>query len=296
MKDARIAAKAGTQFNRISLDQLRELGLSEKALRHRLRQGRIVRVAPGVFAVAPVDAENDWGRWMAATLTSGRSVLSHRSAAAARGFWTLPRPFEEITRPGSCGTRHLGHIQVRYSAVLAGCFGEVRGIPVTSAERTLLDLAPRVSPRALAWCVREAVRIEETDLGKLAEHLASCRGRRGAARLAATVSRYSGLPLERARSGAEVRALEILRQAERPLPALNVRRAGEEADLSWARLRLIIEIDGKPWHLDRGENARKQAIWEAAGWVVRRIDADRVYDSPWMVLALAPVNAQQAAP
>src|SRR4029079_10619561 len=85
----------------------------------------------------------------------------------------------------------------------------------------------------------------------------------GTRRLAKTLARYSGLPLERARSGAEVRALEILREARRPMPRLNYRIAGEEADLSWPAERLIIEIDGGPFHLDIGEDARKQAIWEA---------------------------------
>ena len=48
------------------------------------------------------------------------------------------------------------------------------------------------------------------------------------------------------RSGAEVRALEVLRAAGRPLPRLNVRIAGEEADLSWSRQRLIVEARSSP--------------------------------------------------
>jgi Protein of unknown function (DUF559) len=101
-----------------------------------------------------------------------------------------------------------------------------------------------------------------------------------------TLARYSGLPLERARSGAEVRALEVLREAGRPLPRLNLRIAGEEADLSWSRMRLIIEIDGGPFYLDIGEDARKEACWEAAGWTVRRLPSDDVYDHPERLLLL----------
>ncbi len=92
-----------------------------------------------------------------------------------------------------------------------------------------------------------------------------------------------------------MRALMILRDAGRPMPALNVCRAGEEADLSWPAHRLIIEIDGAPFHLDRGEDARKQARWEAAGWLVRRIDADRIYDSPGSLLAISPPNVPRSA-
>jgi very-short-patch-repair endonuclease len=101
------------------------------------------------------------------------------------------------------------------------------------------------------------------------------------------VARYSGLPLERARSGAEVRAFEILRDAKRPLPHLNRRIAGEEADLSWQEWRLIVEIDGGPFHLDVGEDARKEATWRAAGWTVRRLPSDAVYERPARLLRLA---------
>jgi very-short-patch-repair endonuclease len=83
-------------------------------------------------------------------------------------------------------------------------------------------------------------------------------------------------------------ALEILRASGRSLPRLNVRIAGEEADLSWPDARLIVEIDGGPFHLDRGEDARKQRRWERAGWIVRRISSDEVYESPERLLALAP--------
>jgi very-short-patch-repair endonuclease len=82
--------------------------------------------------------------------------------------------------------------------------------------------------------------------------------------------------------------MEILRDAGRPLPRLNFRIAGEEADLSWPKLRLIVEIDGGPFHLDAGEDARKEAAWKAAGWTVRRLPSDDIYDHPHRLLALVP--------
>ncbi len=71
------------------------------------------------------------------------------------------------------------------------------------------------------------------------------------------------------------------------MPRLNVRVAGEEADLSWPYERLIIEIDGGPFHLDIGEDARKEASWTGAGWTVRRLPSDDVYNHPSRLLALA---------
>jgi hypothetical protein len=241
-----------------------------------------------VFALAPVLEHDEWGRWMAATLTTPRSVLSHASAAAAWGFWGLPRRLETVTRPGSGGPRRLGGIQAYRNSTLDGECTVLRGIPITSVSRTLLDLARDVSDRALARSLREAVRLDLITVDALGDALGGYRGRRGSRRLAATVARYTGLPLERARSGAEIRAMEVLRAAERPLPSLNVRVAGEEADLSWSNSRLIIEIDGGPFHLDAGEDARKQTRWEAAGWKVGRISSDDVYEHPSRLLGLAP--------
>jgi len=279
---------AGRQFNRVSRAQLLELGLDDCAIQHRVAVGRLVAVHQGVFAVAPVLRHDVWGRWSGATLTAPETVLSHSSAATAWGFWNRARPFETVTRPGSGGPRRLGGLVAYRSSTLDGERTLLHGIPITTVPRTLVDLARGVSHRVLARCVRESVRLDLVTLEELGDALGRFRGRRGSRRLANVLSRYAGLPLDRARSGAEIRAMAILRAAGRPLPRLNVRIAGEEADLSWPRARVIVEIDGGPFHLDVGEDARKEACWKAAGWTVRRIDAADVYDRPYRLLALAP--------
>jgi Protein of unknown function (DUF559) len=293
MLDVRVAQLAGTQFNRVSRRQLIELGLSDDAIAHRVATGRLAVVEIGVFAVAPVLEHDDWGRWMGATLTAPGTVLGDVSAAAAWGFWSYPRRLETVIRAGTGGPRRRCGVIVFRSATLVGECTRLRGIPTTTPPRTLLDLAAHVSERALARAVREAVRLKLTTVGALVDFLTQCRGRRGSRRLATTLARYAGLPIERARSGSEVRAMEVLRSEGLPMPRLNVNIAGEEADLSWSRHRLIVEIDGGPFHLDVGEDARKQAIWEAAGWTVRRVASDDVYDDPRRLLeAATPPNVQ----
>jgi len=225
---------------------------------------------------------------MGATLTAPDTVLSHFSAAAAYGTWGLPRELETVSRPGSGGPRRHGSILVYRSDRLAGETTELDGIPITTFARTVLDLAPQVSERALAWLVREGVRLGHVTVSILADCLGRHRGRRGARRVSEVIARYTGLPLERARSGAEVRAMEVLKDGQRPLPELNVRVAGEEADLVWRSQRLVIEIDGEPFHQDVGNDARKQAAWERAGWTVKRLPSDAVYKRPSELLALAP--------
>ena len=38
----------------------------------------------------------------------------------------------------------------------------------------------------------------------------------------------------------------------------------------------------------RGEDARKEAVWRAAGWCVLRVPSEVVYEAPERLLALAP--------
>jgi very-short-patch-repair endonuclease len=266
VRDARLVQLAGQQFNRVSRAQLAELGFDDNAIHHRVTHHRLVAVEQAVFAVAPL-LDDDWGRWKGATLTAPGSMLSHFSAAAAREFWYRRRSLETITRPGTGGPRRHGGVLVYRSSTLQGNTEELCGIPITT--------------------VREAIRLKLTTVVELFEYCERHLRTRGTGRLRAVLTRYSAIPLNRARSGAEVRAMEVLRDGVFLLPNLNHLIAGEEADLSWPQQRLIIEIDGGPFHLDRGEDARKQAIWESAGWTVRRIPSDDIYEAPERLVALA---------
>jgi hypothetical protein len=287
MVDMKLAELAGRQLNRLARRQLLELGLTERAIRHRIEAGRFVPRGSGVLAIAPV-LEDEWGGWMEATLSAPGTVLSHDHAAVAWRLWSRAAGPTTVTRPGSGGPRNFGALRVHWSTSLAGEITTLGGVPITTVPRTLLDVSMTATDRAFARAVREAVRLEHTTLHELGDYLGWNRGRRGVRRLAATIARYAGLPLERARSGAEIRAMEILRDAGRPLPRLNARVAGQEADLSWPRFMWIVEIDGQPFHLDVGEDSRKESSWTSAGWMVARIASQDVYERPGRLLAVSP--------
>lgn len=287
MTDEGLHALASEQHNRISRAQLERAGLSRTAIEHRVEVGRLVRVIEGVFAFPPL-INDDHGTWIAATLASPESYLNRLSAACAWGALERRPPYETVVRPGSGGPRVFDGVVVYRSTTLDGETTELDGIPITSMPRTLLDLACFASNKGLARAIRESIRLERTTMRELGNYLGRCQHRRGCLRLAGGLARYRDLPIERARSGAEIRALEVLRDAARPMPILNVKVAGEEADLVWRREKLIIEIDGGPYHQDVGEDARKEAAWHGAGWRVERIPSDDVYDSPAALLSLSP--------
>jgi len=279
--DVRLLELAARQHRCVAWRQLVALGYSRRAIQHRVDAGRLVTVFDGVYAVAPL-GDDARTRWMAAALTTPDSVLSHASAGAAYRFRPFDAQFQVITRPGSGGPRRLGDLLVcRTNRIEATTH---QGIPITTPERTLIDLAPHLNDKDLARAVRDAIRLKHTTPSDLFIALARHRGRRGTRRLHATVSRYASLPINRTRSDAEALALHVLRADP---PEVNRRRAGEEADLSWPAGRLIVELDGPQFHLDASEDLRKQRVWELAGWTVRRLPTDDVYLHPERLIAAA---------
>jgi uncharacterized protein DUF559 len=287
MRDVRLLELLERQWNRVSLAQLEALGFTRGDVTYRVATGRLRAVHQAVFAGRPL-IEDEHGRWMAATLTAPETYLSHASSAALHGFWDRPRALEMVTRRGNGGPRRHDGLVVRRSLTLAGNTTTVDGIPTTTPDRALIELASYLDRKGLARAVREALRIGATTRAGLLATTDRHGRRRGTRRLLLAVGRYAGLPILRARSGAEIEALIVLRDAERELPRLNYPVAGIEADLGWPDERLIIEIDGGPFHLDVGEDTRKEAVWRAAGWTVRRLTSDDVYERPERLLALAP--------
>ena len=69
------------QYGVVTYAQLRTLGLSREAVRHRERVGRLHRLYVGVYAVGRPDLTRH-GRWLAAVLACGEgALLSHGPAA-----------------------------------------------------------------------------------------------------------------------------------------------------------------------------------------------------------------------
>jgi very-short-patch-repair endonuclease len=252
-------------------------------------------VHPGVYALnsAPLTRRQ---RWFAATLTSPDSFLSHASAGACYGFRPWEGSFETITRPGRSGQRRHGGVLVLRSTTLDGETTQHNGIAITTPERTVVDLSMHLDDRATGRMFREAIRLKTTTAKEVQETLGRCQGRRRNRLLADLASRYATLPYRRTRSNPEALALELLHDAGVEPPQVNVKVAGEEADLVWRQRQLIIEIDGGQFHQFPGEDARKKRAWEAAGYTVRRLPSDDVYDRPAELVRLAPPARSRRRP
>jgi hypothetical protein len=261
---------------------LKELGWSRSKLLWHVERRGWRAIHRGVYALSQAPLTQDqW--WLAATLTAPQSFLSLSSAGARYGFYRYDQPIEMITRPGRGGVRRRGRLVV-FRARLDGETRRLGNLPITSPERTMVDLAVRLPDDAVRRMFRESVRLKATTIPKLRRVL---HGQPGSRLLTELAIRYGHLPFHRSRSDAECLALQVLHDAGQTQWLLNHRIDGEEADLVDVDRRVIVEIDGPQFHLFADEDARKQRIWEDAGFEVRRLGSDAVYDSPEQLVELA---------
>ena len=88
---------------------------------------------------------------------------SSANASAAVGFTgisPLLGPIVTVTRVGTRGAEHSRGLHVGYSLTLRGDMTERDGLPVTTVERTIIDLWPQpVTPRPGSRMLREALRL-----------------------------------------------------------------------------------------------------------------------------------------
>ena len=113
-----MAALAARQYAVVSLDQLRELGLSRRAVQDRADSGRLHRIHHAVYSLVPLNLLGRNGRYMAAVLACGpNAALSYRSAAALHEIRRTARTNIDVTIPGRSPRKHAG-IDVHRSTTL----------------------------------------------------------------------------------------------------------------------------------------------------------------------------------
>src|SRR5215207_3349428 len=158
-RDQAIARLAALQHGLVTRRQLRAIGLGEGAIATRVARAQLHRVHRGVYRVGHT-APLPLAREMAAVLACGDgAVLSHGAAAAAA--WRLaPEGGSDVdvTVSSRGGRRHRPGIRTHRSTLAQGEVTRVQRIPVTSAARTLVDLAATAPPLVLERAVEEARR------------------------------------------------------------------------------------------------------------------------------------------
>jgi predicted transcriptional regulator of viral defense system len=154
--DEAIAAMAGRQHGVVSRRQLLDLGISERAIHHRIRRGNLRRIHAGVYAVGH-EALPFTARVAAAVLAAGAGAevaASHWTAATVHGLCDPPHRPIDITAVN--GRRPQRGIVFHRGALPADDVTFIEGLSVTTAPRTLLDLSRTVRERKIRRLFKQA--------------------------------------------------------------------------------------------------------------------------------------------
>jgi very-short-patch-repair endonuclease len=240
----------------VTFAQLRDVGVLSSGIADRVAAGRLHHVHRGVYAVGHSGLSQE-GKWLAAVLTCGNgAVLSHRSAAALWKIAPLTGAID-VTVPSGGGRAKRRGIEIHRSRTLRPHECTLhRGIPVTTAARTLDDVRRVLTRGQLAAAIREAEFLG-LEIADYLEH-------------------------DRTRSELEGRLLALCRRHRLPRPRVNVRVDSFVVDFLWSKQRLIVEVDGWQSHrtrsafeADRARDARlKLRGYEVLRFTWRQIDAD----------------------
>jgi hypothetical protein len=266
---------ARVQHGLVTLTQLLACRFSHCAISRMVKGEKIERVRPGVYRLcgAPIS----WpATVLAAVLAVGDdAVLTHRSAAA---LWGLIDRDDVAAVEISC-PRQIRATGVRsHRRRLPDEDRAVRdAIPVTTAARTLVDLAEHLGPVDLGKLVDEALRRRITTLAELR----TVAGRSRAGRMARAGATMATVLADRG-AGYDAGANDWEKEMDRlwdewGLPAAarqyRIRVGGRSyrVDRAIVALRVAVEWNGRAYHGTRSafeyDSDRRNRL-QAAGWRV----------------------------
>ena len=238
-----IAALADRQHGFVAHSQLLALGLSASAIGRRVDTARLHRRYRGVYTVGHPRTGIEGAWWAVVLAYAPDGVLSHAAAGAA---WEIARSSAlHVTVTPNGRARRPGIVVHHRRVVPEDEVTTLRGLPITTAARTLLDLAASgMTGRRLEAAVDRAEQRRLLDFVDLRELLARYPGRAGTPSLKALLASYSG-PLD-TRSVLEELVLELCDAHGLPRPLVNCVIEGKVRDFCWPAWRLVVEADSSP--------------------------------------------------
>ena len=265
----------------MTLDQARSAGLSEFAVRRRVRSGQWRRCGPGVY-FADDRPFTTAARIRAAVWSKGsRAAGSGLTAAWWLGLMsTAPRTFE-VTVPRNSHGRSTAECAVRRRALHDRDLTEYRGLQVTALALTVLEAAARAGGGS---AVMDTALQRRLGLADLQQAHGRNRGRYGAGEARRLLRAAEG----GARSEAERLLVELLRGAGIGGWFANYRIGPYVGDVVFPAARVVIEIDGWAFHSDWEafqSDRKRQNKLALRGWQVLRFTWLDLTEHPERVLA-----------
>ncbi|MCW3017232.1 MAG: hypothetical protein JWO02_4324 [Solirubrobacterales bacterium] len=281
-----VAALAAEQWGVLRRSDLGAAGLTDAAIHRWLEAHRIHRLHRAVYALVPAATLAPQGRELAAVWAAGDEALLFCVSAAVRwGLLRVPPRRPQVLIQAS-GRHAVASIDLHVTATLPDADRTTRErIPITTVERTMLDLAAAlhtVSDRAVESAAAQAERDGWFRRPAQLRTAARARDRPGSARL----RRILDVGPRLWRSAEEVMAAVALVEAGLPEPVIAHRVTTDigriEVDLSFPDYRLVLEVDGEQHRLtlNRRRDADRDAALVRLGWATERVTAAAVRADP----------------
>jgi hypothetical protein len=162
--DYKLADLAASQAGYLGHNQVASMGLSDDAIHWRLKKGVFTPAAKGIYRVSGISGDHH-GLLRAATAILPDATASHESAAEIWQMPFVPRQRVVVTVHASTTHNFPGVVIHRSIDLFDHHRTLVNGMKVTTAARTLTDLAAVLRPKHLAKVGDEALAGGFVDFG-----------------------------------------------------------------------------------------------------------------------------------
>jgi hypothetical protein len=207
-------------------------------------------------------APSMYADYMAAVLACGDgAALSHRPAAFLLRLLRGTPPPPEVTVPTLAQRKRPGIVIHRVRSLDCLDVMNVAGMRTTTVARTLLDLAPILSPEELTRACHEAWVHHRTTPAHVHAAIARNPHKKGAGKLRS--AQCADVTL----SDLESRFLRLLKNYDLPRPRTNIDRHGDKVDCHWPRQQLTVELHSYRFHASRQAFERDLARRRRSGHV-----------------------------
>lgn len=273
--------------------ELIEQGFSGSRIKNWLRGDRLVKLFHGVYSFGR-DVETRESVWQAALLVAGPGgALTGRSALELWGAVKPTRKFPahvQVATPADRGGRHRGlspalrstWVEVVRRKFEPGDLKRKEGLAVVKSALALIDFAISAPEMEVRFAFLELCRLRlfgKQDVGFCYRRLT---GKRGATKLKPLLALW--VPeLSRIRSVLEGLFLLAWVELSLEMPQVNVKVFGREVDMYWARLGIVLELDGHAFHSDpiaRQRDIEKTRYLESKGLRVIRVTWKEFMEDP----------------
>jgi len=277
------------QHGAISRRQAELLGLSESALRHRIRNGGPwQRIYPGVYLAVTGEATADQLDMAALLYAGDDSLLTGVAALRRLGLRQSDRRLTDILIPAPRKHPDRGYLRIHRTTRMPDRFfvqGEIRFtmIPRALADAALFETSMR-EQRAL---VANVIQQRRCTPEMLAAELGASRLRNAAA-LRAIMAEV----IEGAMSVAEADLMHLIKRSSLPTPLYNPRLYvnGDflaKPDAWWEDAGVVAEVDSRQWHLSPDaweQTMRRHDRMGAAGITVLHFSPNQIRNDPGFVV------------